>query len=228
MTAAIYPSGVVPWTDRRDNIDIVWGNDPNSLAAEIRAIEAVLGINPQIEKNPVSGPQITYNTVDERISATQRGEPLPVCSLSQTEGFIANGRGAGTNYGLWNVYNENYDPFGMYNGNDITVPETGWYLITSSQWWEWWSFGYVLHSLYIDGVVRRMHRWQWNFPENVADGYWQAFDNIHRDAETHITWQGKLTAGQRIRALSENGTPRTPVRSYQMSIEVSCIRKIDD
>jgi hypothetical protein len=226
MTRAIYPQSIVTWTDRQDEIDNIWANDPNSIAAETVAIESVLGVQPNIEKDPLSGPPVTYPTVDARISAVARGQNLPFVSLQNQESLIDNNQGIGTQFGVWNTYNEIYDPFKMYNGFDVTIPMDGWWIITINQHWDWWSTGYHGVNFWVDTVFRGHNYWFWDFPWNGVEEFWQGSIGDQRPANTTITWQGPLKDGQRIRALSENGSPHTPHRTYNMELKAACIREL--
>lgn len=225
MTFAIYPAAVATWTDRLNQIDTIWAQDPNSLAAEILALESTLGVMPQQEKFPVIGSApITYATVDARLTAIAQAAQLPVVSLTNSEQWVPNNQSSATNYGQWNSYRQAYDPFGMYNGTDITIPATGWWLVTAGQKWDWWSNGYHGMWLYIDNDYAEHHHWFWDFPENGSHGYWRTEDNLEREAKTHISWQGILNQGQRLRILSENGSSDTPHRSYSQTFSVSMLR----
>ena len=236
MVQAHFPAGLQAWTDKRDEIDIDWANDINSVAAEIGSTEAILGVNPHIEKNPLGGgPPRVYATVDARISAMQQPPPappkgpttqiFPSCQLTFDEIFIPNRCGAAPSFSQYNQYVASFDPFKMYNGVDITIPQTGWYVVTASQYWDWWSTGYHGHYFWCNGIYRRHHHWFWDFPGNCRGpgGYWYGWLDapVYREAMTHTMWQGVLNAGDRLRTSSENGCPHTPHRTFNGSMEVS-------
>lgn len=227
MTRAIFPQSIAAWTDRIDEIDTVWANDPNSIAAEVGAIESVLGVMPQVEKFPITGTgTIAYDSVDARLSDMVAGSHIPVMSLSSPEQHINNWRGAGAEYGEWNTYGVDYDPFGMYNGTDVTIPADGWYSVSIAQTWEWWSTGYHGHWFWIDNRYYRHHHWHWDFHGNEEGGWWYRSQSEQRSATTNIDWQGILHKGQRLRALSENGCPHTPHRTFDMSFAISFVRSV--
>lgn len=228
ITIAIYPASIVQWTDRVDELNTVFAEDPNAIAAEVGAIESYLGVNPQIEKLPIIGTTTTYNTVDARLSDMLNGNQIPVLALSSPSQMIDNWQSAGSNYGEWNTYNVNFDPFNMYNGADITIPVAGWWHLTAAQTWDWWSTGFHAMSLWISGVQFRQDIWQWDFPGNQVTSipnYWYK-PGDQRPAPTSIDWQGVLQAGQRIRILSENGCPHTPHQTSSMSLALSFVRSV--
>jgi hypothetical protein len=226
ITRPIFPEGVITWTDRQDEQDTIWANDPNSIAAETVAIEATLGAMPQVEKTPLAGPQVTYTSVDARLSAMAQGQNLPLVELKNAEFDVANGQGIGSQFGQWNSYGTVYDPFGMYNGTDITIPCDGWWLVSIGQYWDWWSQGYHGVWFWIDGVWYRHHHWFWDFPENNPTGPWMGGIDVERPSHTSVTWQGVLKTGQRLRALSENGSNHTPHRAYNLEFKAACVRSI--
>lgn len=261
MTVAIFPQSIVSWTDRIDELNTVFADDPNSLAAEIGAIENALGVLPAVEKYPIiasspvaqpligtsgvsSGNTIVYSSVDARLSDMLNGNQLPVCALSSPQQAIPNWQSTGQNYGVWNNYTVDFDPFGMYNGTDITIPADGWWHFSAAQSWEWWSTGYNGMWQWIDNYYYRHHHWFWDYPGNqivyaqplggpatvsspavpIAN-YWYKPGEL-RPAITSVDWQGVLKAGQRIRVLSENGCPDTPHTTFDMSCQISYVRSV--
>lgn len=199
MVLPVYPKGVVPWTPRKDLVNIVYALDPNTLAAEIGAVETTLGIMPHVETAPPVGSAITYATVSARIHDVQMGTLAPVCTVSNNGFNVSNGSATG----VYNSYNRLYDPFGWYNGNDITVKADGWYTITANQTVNWWSSGYWHLSMFLDGTEVTADHWSWDFPENSPSGRWNGRDHV-----MSMTWQGIVHSGQRVQVKTENGTGR--------------------
>lgn len=236
MVTPIYPSAFFSWgPDRVDELDVDFANDVNAPAAEVISVETTLGVNPQIEKNPIGGGNpIVYDTVDDRISAMQQGI-LPYISLTFDEFQVPNffqpngGIGIGTNYGYLNSYNIATDPFDMYNGNDITAPVTGWYIITINQDWDYWTTGYHRCSFWLDGNFFCDHMWRWDFAGNFPGGWWWPDYLINpqpRMGHNNVTWQGILTEGTRMSVYSENGCPDTPHRVSNGSFKAVCTQKL--
>lgn len=221
MTQAVFPKSVVPWTDRVDEVDVVWAKDPNSLAAEVIAVENTLGPMPHQEKSPFVGSPVTYGSVDARITDAAAGNLNPYCSVTVSSFFVYNFQGPGTRWGHFNSFSKVYDPYGYYNGSDITIQASGLYLITGSQSWEWHDNGWLRHSLYIDDLWQCGHRWDWNF-----GGFGPAFFDPSRTADTAFTWMGAIPAGKRVRVVSENNTSRNPFRVSNSWVRLYCLRKL--
>jgi len=221
MTAPIYPKSVVPWTDRVDEQDVIFAKDPNSLAAEIISLENTLGTMPHRENAPYTGPAVTYGNVGARISDVLAGSLHPYCSLTANNFSVFNNQGPGTKFGQYNVFRKNYDPFGYYNGSDITIQASGLYLITATQSWAWNNSGYLRQDLVIANTVVCGDMWQWNFAGSGPGDY-----QNNRFATTNFTWIGGIPAGQRVRVLSENGTSKNPYPVADSWFRAYCLRKL--
>lgn len=237
MSQAVFPKSVMPWTDRIDEVNVIWANDPNSLAAEVIAIENTLGVMPQVEKAPYSGSAVSYGSVDARISDAVAGNLHPYCSINVSSFFCYNNQGPGTFWGHFNTFSKIYDPFGFYNGSDITVPASGLYLITGSQSWGWHDSGYLRHALYIDGDWMCEHRWDWSFPAlsptnplttliSLEGPYFPGYWSPERPANTAFTWMGAIPAGKRVQVVSENGTSFNPYPISNSWLRIYCLRKL--
>jgi hypothetical protein len=235
MTIASYPNAQFSWgTDRVDGITVDWANDVNSLAAEVVAVEGAVGDNPQNEPYlpadstgfNAAGPN--FSSASQRMSAITNGTMTPVVSLSFDELYIPNtfSCGPGTQYGFWNNWDRRYDPWNCYNGVDITCPASGWWIVSSGQWWDWYSTGYHRHSFWCGGDFYRHDFWDWDFDGNRYGGYWWTNDYVQRPTFTSFTWQGVILAGQRMQILSENGTPHTPHRTYNGDFKATWIRSV--
>jgi hypothetical protein len=223
MTQAIFPKATFSWgTDRVDNQDIVFANDPNSLAAEVGAIETTVGAMPQVEKSPFVGNPVTYGSVDARISDVAAGNLNPYCSISVSNFFVFNNQGPGSRWGHFNTFSKVFDPFGYYNGTDITIQASGLYIITGAQQWNWHDSGYLFHSLYLAGLWSAGHRWDWSAFAGSGPG---AFEN-DRFANTGWTWMGALAAGTRVQVVSENGTSFNSYPVGSSYVKLYCLRKL--
>ena len=219
---AVFPKSVLSWTDRIDQVDVVWANDVNSLASEIISIEDTLGAMPQVEKSPFLGTAVTYADVDARISDTMAGTLHPYAELNSSNFYCHNtDRWGASGYGHLNSYNKVYDSGGLYNGSDITVPCSGLWLITGQQTWEWHTSGYCFHHLYCGGTWRCGHRWDWDFASN-GPGYYEP----DRQLTTAFTFLGPLTAGTRVQSVSENGTSRNPYQVFNSYLRIYCLRTL--
>ena len=222
MSAPIFPKSIVPWTDRVDELDVVWARDPNSLAAEIISIESILGVMPHVEKSPYSGNPVTYATVDARISDVLAGTLHPYVTLTATNFYSYNDeQWGGGRRGHVNSYNKIYDSGNCYNGSDITLPVSGLWLITGQQTWEWHDSGYCFHHCYVDDDWRCGHRWDWDFA-SAGPGY---YDNS-RQLTTYFSALIPVAAGKRVQSISENGTSRNPYKILTSNLSAYCLRKL--
>lgn len=221
MTQPVFPKSVLSWTDRVDEVNVVWANDPNSLAAEIIAIENTLGAQPQVESAPYAGNPVTYDTVGARISDVLAGNQMPYCSVTVSQDYVYNNQGWGTYFGHINTFSKVYDPFGYYNGSDITIQASGLYLVTGHQEWSWFDSGFFQHSLYVDGNWWAGAMWNWLF-----GSFGPAYYNADRNANTSWTWVGPLAAGQRLQVVSENGTSFNPCTISNSWMRLYCLRKL--
>lgn len=216
----IYPKAIASWTNRVDEEDVVFANDPNSLAAEVISIEKTLGVMPQVEKNPILGNPVTYASVDARLSAIQQAQQLPVCSLYQVLHKVDNFFHPD---GVLTTFQRVYDPFGMYNGSDIIIPVEGWYIIYSNQLWDWWDSGWNRHGLYFNGksyLIDEVFA-RWDISSNVPGGYWW-----HRPMAASIVWQGLLKEGVRVSIYQENGTSDRFHNAGKISLKAACVSKV--
>lgn len=213
---AVYPKAIKSWTDRIDGVNIVWANDPNSLAAEIISIEQTLGAMPQVEsKNPVGKP-VTYDSVSARISDTMLGGQLPFVQLANANFKL--GRGGGYYNGQFNTFNQVVsDHWKYFNGQDITIQEEGVYIIDASQSWSANSTGYVMMMLVINQARMRINRWDWADydPDGTSTDY----------ASTDVHWMGALNEGDRIRIASQNATNKDPTTVTYSNLSIQYLRK---
>lgn len=215
MVAPIYPKALASWTDRINNVDTVWANDPNSLASEIISIEQTMGVMPQVEPNvPVGGP-VTYGSVSARISDAMLGGQLPFVSLANPSFKV--GRGGGFYNGQFNTYTQVIaDHWKYFNGSDITIQAPGVYFIEASQSWENYKSGYVMMMLAINNGRMRIDRWDWaDYDPNGTDY-----------ASTNLNWLGILNKGDRIRIASQNSTSLNPYTVSYSDLLVQYLRSV--
>lgn len=232
----VYPNGTFAWTDRVDEQDIDFANDINSVASEVISTESTLGVNAQIEPNPPSGIPINYPTVSARITDAMNNNQLPVVSLGNSQ-FTCGNNSSGS---LIN-YKINYDPFGCYNGTDITCPVDGWWIISGTQTWNWWNDGYSHHMLCFNGFGNILHEdfVDWEFSGNAVPGLngtggffgvpivtprWWVFGK--RPRRTQVWWQGPLHEGDRLSVLAENGTSNAAHVISGLTLKATCTRRI--
>jgi hypothetical protein len=225
----VFPNGFFTWVDRVDQVNVDFANDINSVASDLISVETILGTNPQIEPSPPGGgTPLTYATVSNRISDAMSNAQLPGCVLSMRKVTLSN-----TAVAIANNYTANYDPYHMFNGTDITIPVSGWWIITNAQRWDWWGDGYVHQTLTVNGQGNILAEdiIDWAFSGNVVDvdldnetPRWQVFGL--RPRISNVVWQGILTAGSRISVFSENGTSNTSFGIDDAILSAACLRTL--
>ena len=222
MATAVYPGNVLSWTPRIDEVNVVFANDPNTLAVEVQAIESTVGTTPQIESSPPAGSPVTYPTLSSRVSAAMNGALLPFVSVNNSAGlFLTHGQQSYNHYPAQIV-----DPYNIWNGSSLTIPCSGWWTIRSDQRWsqQGGNFGGCNHHfMYCNGNWFDHDHWNWGdrgtspgWPDNVFNG----------DGWTKIRWEGLLNKGDIIQILSVNSTSCDRIKIYNMSLKVFCHRTI--
>lgn len=230
---AVYPAGVFPWVDRVDQQDIVFAEDVNPLAAEIEAIETNVGTTPNVESSPPNGGQaITYPTLSSRVSDAMDNAQLPICTLGSPSFTCPNNTS-----GSLIPHQRRFDPFNCYNGTDFTAVASGWWVVTGTMVWDWWSDGYSEHRLCLNGFNNYIdcHSLDWEFsgnqipqaeifPQPIVTPRWWEFGK--RPKGTSVTWQGLLNKGDRLSMLAENGTSNPGHTITNVSFKAIMIRTV--
>jgi hypothetical protein len=219
---AVYPNSVFPWTSRRNNIDVVWAADPNSLAAEIQAIESVIGTTPNVENNPPTGNSVTYSTMNSRVSAANNNTELPYAYLRNSNGFFIE---AGQQ--IYNSYNVQNDPYNIWNGTDGTIPCNGWWSVQADQKWD--QHGNRFHGgnvlfMYLNGDVLASDIWDWDAFFGVTLHY--SNNVLESNGYSHLVWMGELHKGDRIRLLSVNNTFCPGIGVTHVNLKFFCHRTL--
>lgn len=222
----IYPNAIFSWIDRVDQVNIDFAGDINSVASDLIAVESTLGANPQVESNPPAGGQpVGYPNVSARISDAASAALMPVCILRSGSFIVDN-----LSSGALTPFNLIYDPYGMFNGTDITITANGWFLFTVHQTWAWWDDGYSHTYLQTNGNTVEEDLINWEFAGNGKDPSdqsiprWQKFGKRTRIA--HLTWQGRCSPGERISVLAENGTSNTAMQVTYTALHVAMLKKL--
>jgi hypothetical protein len=212
---ATYPNSIFFWQPRIDQQNIVFANDPNTLANEIIAVEQAVGVNPQIEKHPPTGTGFTYRSLDSRVSAAMGNWEMPFGYFYNPGFFIGQGQQ------LYNTYRVGFDPYGYFNGQDLTIRKAGFYSIHANQKWNQQGDNFIGGNVLImlwNGKLVDAEMWQWdNFFGNSA--YKFASNAYSGNGFSRVRWQGALAAGDHIQFLSVNSTfcPGINVSNVEMS-----------
>lgn len=89
---ATYPGSIVVFTTKYDNVDTVLAADPNTIQAEVAAIESTLGTNPNISGTSggtyIPTPSYSHANVGARISNVEYG------LVSISTGYVSKAGGS--------------------------------------------------------------------------------------------------------------------------------------
>jgi len=223
MTKAIYPGGIFQWTPRQDFVSVADANDVNLLATEVQGVETTVGTNPQIEPSPPTGSAVTYGTLSSRVTDAMNNAQMPIAVLTNAKGFFIN---AGQQ--VFNTYQQTFDPYGIWNGQDMTVPVNGYWSIHADQKWNQkgnnFRGGNVLF-LYLNGSWISADIWEWSTA--FADAQYNYATNVFQsNGYTRVTWEGLLHKGDRIQLLSANSTFCPGIQITNMSLHTHCVRTV--
>lgn len=224
IAKAVYPNGVLAWTPRIDEVNVVYAADPNTLAVELQAVESTIGTNPQNEASPPAGSTVAYSTMSSRVSAAMNNVLSPCVSLLNNGGFFINqGQQAFNRYTT-----QEYDPYNIWNGTDLTIPCNGWWSIRADQKWN--QHGNNFHGLnvfflYLNGTWIDMELWDWS-TAIAADQYNYPANILGSNGWTKLSWMGMLHKGDRIQLLSANATYCPGIQITNMTMKAYCHRTV--
>lgn len=211
--AAAYPQALFSWTNRV-NGQTVYAADPNELAAEIDATEAILGTNPQNEQNPFTNSIAKYATVSARLSAANGQTTHPYVTMVSKNFKVAHHAFPG----VWNPGSTSKPtgaPGTVYpayygTGGNLTIQDAGLWLIEFNQIWLNASSGWVMTDLYVgSGIVSRNVFSYDQFPKSGSNAYGEKFEGL--DGHTHNSFLGTIGKGTVVRVMSQNATPTSPL-----------------
>jgi hypothetical protein len=209
--AAAYPNSLLNWT-ARVNSQTVQAADPNTLAAEIDAIESAIGTNPQNEPSPLTNSVVSYANLSQRVSAAylQSGHPYIGISgsfnVSHSASLVFN---PGTPTRPTGPPGTVYPAYVGVSGN-ITIQDSGLWLINANQSWDYAQSGWVQHVLYVAGAQVRRSVFSYDqFPSGGSNSFGERFINQYGMTET--TYLGRINAGSVVRVASGNYTNRSPI-----------------
>lgn len=225
MTVATYPKALLNWTARVDS-QTAWAADPNTLAAEIDAIEAAIGTMPMNEPTPLTNAVSVFSTMSQRLTAAnlQSGHPFIELtnsgfSVPHSATLVPNpsfpSRPSGPPGTVYPAY------FGT-SGN-MTVKDTGLWLVNANQVWDYAQTGWVQHVLLIGGARVRRDVFDYSmFPQSGSNAYGERFINQYGMTET--TFLGRVNAGTLISVSSGNYTNRSPLTVESTSLSAYFLR----
>ena len=225
MATAVYPNGILQWTPRIDQVNVIFANDVNTLAVELDAVEATVGTTPQVESNPPAGSPVNYATLSSRVSDANNNALLPFVSVTSPAGFFI-----GSGQQQFNHYNTQLvDPYRIWNGTDLTIPCNGWWSIRADQKWNQHGNnfeGLNILFLYLNGNWIDFNQWDWSAWLAQPGQVHQAANNLGSNGWTQLRWEGMLHKGDRIQLLSANATYCPGIQITNMTLKAFCHRTV--
>lgn len=208
--AAAYPASLLSWT-QRVNSQTVYAADPNTLAAEIDAVEQFVGINPQNEASALTGATASFSTLSQRVSAAMLQSGHPYIEVSNSANYniwhSVNGNHLG-NVGF-HTTNSNWPNYIGSSGN-VTIQDSGIWLINVHLVWAYASSGWVTHSLFKGSTGLRSSFFNYSmFPASGSNTYGER--NLNGSGATETTFLGRLPAGTVVSVAAGNFTNVNPL-----------------
>lgn len=221
--SAAYPSSVLSWTSRV-NSQTAFAADPNTLAAEIDAIEKYVGVNPQIESSARTGATKNFSTLSARVSDAMLQNGHPYVEVARTSNYKIYHNTKGTTHTTQNYYNITRTNWPNYvsPGGVITIRDAGIWLINVYQVWDYAQHGWVEHILYGNGQMRDSVYNYSMFPGSGSNAYGERA--INKYGNTESTFVGRLSAGTKITVTSGNFTNKSPLQMIEMSLSCYFLR----
>lgn len=224
--SAAYPASVLNWTNRI-NSQTVFAADPNALAAEIEAIETIVGVNPQIESSALVGSSKVFSSLSARVSDAmlQRGHPF--IQLQRTTPWAVTHSNSTTHvtqnpYGTAPYVQNGYGTQSLQSGV-VIIQDAGLWMIDAEQRWDYAASGWVMQELYSGGTVLRRNVFSYSqFPSSGSNTYGERFLGLN--GHTQTTFLGRLSAGTRISVASGNYTSSNPLNVNSMTLALYFIR----
>jgi hypothetical protein len=224
---SVFPKSIVSWTDRV-NGEIIWAADPNSIAAEVVAIEKAIGINPQVEYSPPFGPPIQYASEAAKISAWGLGLNNPYLSLQLDEFDIDWQQSTNINGPDFLVshppFHVRRDTHNYFDGLCMTVRATGLYLVIQHQEWEYRPSGWCRNQCHVNGECRRQCVWDFDqFPQG-NNRFGQTYNGERGFTDT-IHFE-HMVAGDLVRLFLGNATDKQHLRCHTSTFEAYFLRNL--
>lgn len=218
--SAAYPASLLNWT-ARINSQTVFAADPNTLAAEIDAIQQYVGTNPHIESSALSGATKTFTSLSARVSQVmlQSGHPYVELNASNQKVYYQNN----STHVQKNSYNVVSNWPNYISAGNIVIKDAGIWLINARETWDYAASGWVQHILY--GGTSQLRRSVFNysmFPSGGSNAYGERF--INQFGMTETTFVGRLGAGTVISVGSGNYTNRNPLLIENMTLSAYFLR----
>lgn len=220
---AAYPSSLLSWT-QRINSQTIYAADPNTLAAEIDAVEQFVGVNPQNESSALTGASTTFSTMSARVSAAmlQTGHPyIEVSNSANYNIWHSTATGNVGNVGF-HTTNSNWPGYIGSSGN-VTIQDAGLWLINCNLTWQYAASGWVQQVLYKGSTALRRDFFSYDmFPASGSNTYGERF--INGQGHTETTFLGRLSAGTVVSIAAGNFTNVNPLAITGGSLSLYFVR----
>ena len=208
MAIPVYPKALSSWTNRIDEVDVIWAADPNTLAAEIISIEQTLGLMPQVEPSPPVGNPVTYESVSARITDSGSGNLHPYVHVTNKSFKI--GRTGPFSGAFLNPFEAVSDDYKFFNGTDITIKASGIYIADHSQQFEPQNDGWVATLFVVNNNYLRIVKYDFvPVPRNITNY-----------VSTEMHWMGDLIVGDRVRIATINATSKDPMTVTNSNLRI--------
>lgn len=221
MSSAAYPNALLSWT-QRVNGETVWAADPNALAAEVDAIEQVIGVNPQNEPSALQGGTSQYSTLSQRVSESMLGQGHPYVQLGQVSSDVWHSTQTAA-LGHLGMNTLLYGWSNMTAGGSIVIQDQGIYLINADVVWPYLTGGWVTHVLMFNGNQMRRSIFNYDqFPTSGSNTYGERF--INQNGYTETTFVGHVNAGTVVSIFVGNMSNQNPVSIVGSSLSAYFLR----
>lgn len=221
--AAAYPSSLLSWS-ARINSQTIFAADPNTLAAEIDAIEQFVGVNPQNESSALTGSTNTFNTLSQRVSAAMLQSGHPYIEVSNSTNFNiwhSTATGHVGNVGF-HTTNSNWPGYIGSSGN-VTIQDSGVWEINAHLQWGYAGSGWVQHVLYKGSTELRRSFFSYDmFPASGSNTYGERY--LNGNGHTETTFIGRLSAGTVVSVAAGNFTNVNPLPIISGSLSLYFVR----
>lgn len=220
---AAYPASLLSWT-QRVNSQTVFAADPNTLAAEIDAVEQYVGTNPQNESSALTGATSTFASLSQRVSAAMLQTGHPYVEISNSTNFQiwhSTTTGHTGNVGF-HTTNSNWPGYIGSSGN-VTVQDSGIWLVNVHLQWQYAASGWVEHVLYKGSTELRRAFFSYDmFPASGSNTYGERY--LNGNGATETSFLGRLSAGTVVSVAAGNFTNVNPLSITEGSMSLYFVR----
>ena len=221
--SAAYPASLLSWT-QRINSQTVYAADPNTLAAEIDAVEQFVGLNPQNESSALTGATNVFASLSARVSSAMLQTGHPYIEISNSTNFqVWHSTSTGHTGAVgFHTTNSNWPGYIGSSGN-VTIKDTGVWLVNAHLQWGYAASGWVEHVLYKGSTELRRSFFSYDmFPASGSNTYGERY--LNGNGHTETTFLGRLSAGTVVSVAAGNFTSVNPLPIVSGSLSLYFVR----